>query len=332
MADETHQQATDGSTVTSTIDPYEKLMCIHNPDEDTLTRNFPISTIPLSDDDQNAKDISLNPDRKTSIRIFRPSTELSVSNKLPIIIYFHGGGFILFSTSSTIFHNFCQSIAKHVPALVVSVDHRLAPESRLPAAYDDAVDALNWVKNQALDTLNSEPWLKEYGDFSNCFIMGCSSGANIAYHACLKASELDLGPVKISGLILNEPFIGGIERTSSEIRLMNDKILSVPVSDLMWELSLPIGSDRNHPYCNLLHNKDEESLRKKCGFIKKCLVIGCDGDSLFDRQVEFVKMLEGKDVKVEALLQQGGYHGMVYFDSNELEIMLDKVKDFILSD
>ncbi|KAI3846276.1 hypothetical protein MKW92_026209 [Papaver armeniacum] len=87
----------------------------------------------------------------------------------------------------------------------------------------------------------------------------------------------------------------------------------------MWELSLPIGSNRNHPYCNLLINEDEESLRKKCGFIKKCLVIGCDGDPLVVRQVEFTFM------------QEGGYHGMVYFEPKELEIMLERVKDFILS-
>ncbi|MCL7031923.1 hypothetical protein MKW94_020807 [Papaver nudicaule] len=340
MAYQPHKQATDESTVSATstfawatdaatTDPYEKLMCIYNPNEDALVRNLPISVTPLADDDQNSKDISLNPDRKTSVRIFRPPTaELSAKNKLPIIIYFHGGGFILFNASSTIFHNFCQSIATHLPALVVSVDHRLAPESRLPAAYDDAVDALNWVKNQASDTLNGEPWIREYADFSKCYIMGCSSGANIAYHANLRALELDLEPVKISGLILHLPFFGSLERTESEQRLINDPYLAPAVSDVMWELALPVGSSRDHVYCNPSADNDGSS-GNKAGLIKKCLVLGFYGDPLIDRQIQLVKMLEEKGVKVETWIEQGGFHGVTFYDTKTLETLLGKLKLFI---
>ncbi|KAI3944344.1 hypothetical protein MKW98_006505 [Papaver atlanticum] len=319
------------TTTSSTIDPFEALMVVYNPDLDTLTRNLPLQ-ITNTTDDPNSKDILLNAQHNTWIRIFKPTVQdLPTTNKLPVIIYYHGGGFILCSTFWTIYHDYCKSKANTLPAIVLSVEYRLAPECRLPAAYDDAVDALNWVKHQASGGKPSEPWLRDYADFTNCYIMGESAGGNIAYNVSLRASELDLSPVNISGVILNQPFMGGIERTSSELRLINDKILSLPVSDLMWELSLPIGSNRNHPYCNLLINEDDESLRKKCGFIKKCLVIGCDGDPLIDRQVEFVKMLEGKGVKVETFMQEGGYHGMVYFEPKELEIMLPRVKDFILS-
>ncbi|KAI3918071.1 hypothetical protein MKX01_041391 [Papaver californicum] len=319
------------NTTTSTINPYEALMVVHNPD-DTLTRNLPVQ-ITNTSDDPNSKDILLNAQHNTWIRIFKPTTiqDLPTTNKLPVIIYYHGGGFVLCSTFWSIYHDYCKSKATTLSAIVVSVEYRLAPESRLPAAYDDAVDALNWVKHQALEGKPCERWLRDYADFTKCYVMGESAGANIAYQVCLRASELDLGPVNISGLILNQPFMGGIERTSSELRLINDKILSLPVSDLMWELSLPIGSNRNHPYCTLMINEDDdESLRKKWEFIKKCLVIGCDGDPLIDRQVEFVKMLKGKGVKVETLMQEGGYHGMVYFEPKELEIMLEKLKDFIL--
>ncbi|RZC84728.1 hypothetical protein C5167_047504 [Papaver somniferum] len=288
-------------------DPYEFLMCIHNPEEDTLTRNFPIPATPL---DQNTKDISLNPDRKTSLRIFRPPTKeppVTKNKLLPIIIYFHGGGFILFNADSTMNHDFCQSIATHIPALVVSVDYRLAPENRLPAAYDDAVDALNWVKDQGLGKLNnSEVWLKEYGDFSKCFIMGCSSGANVAYHASLRAIEMDLEPAKINGLILHCPFFGSLERTESDSKVINNQDLPLAVRDVMWELALPLGSTRDHVYCNPNIDHDGSSSGNMVGLIERCFVVGFYGDPLIDRQIQLVKMLEEKGVKVETWIEQGG--------------------------
>ncbi|KAI3912792.1 hypothetical protein MKW92_046206 [Papaver armeniacum] len=285
MADQSHEQATDKSSLTSTTifsriltttDPYEKLI------------NLPIPVTPL---DQNTKDISLNPDLKTSIRIFRPPSELSVTTKLPTVIYFHGGGFILFSADSTVIHNFCQSIATHLPAIVLSVDYRLAPESRLPAAYDDAGDALKWVKDQAADTLNGEPWLKEYADFSRCFIMGCSAGGNIAYHANLRAVEMDLEPLKINGLILHQPLFGSLERTESKLRLIND-----------------------------LYIDGSESSGANVGFY---------GDPVIDHQIKLVKMLEEKGVKVETCIAEGGFHGVAFYDPKTLVSLLGELKHFI---
>ncbi|KAI9078206.1 hypothetical protein K1719_039820 [Acacia pycnantha] len=68
--------------------------------------------------------------------------------------------------------------------------------------------------------------------------MGESAGGNIAYNAGLRvAAEVDqLEPLKIKGLILVQPFFGGVKRTSSEERLANDTILPPPVTDLVWEL------------------------------------------------------------------------------------------------
>lgn len=56
--------------------------------------------------------------------------------------------------------------------------------------------------------------------------MGSSSGGNIAYRAALLATSMDLEPLRIEGIILNQPYFGGDKRTDSEERMPDDKVLT----------------------------------------------------------------------------------------------------------
>ncbi|KAI9076334.1 hypothetical protein K1719_041697 [Acacia pycnantha] len=62
-------------------------------------------------------------------------------------------------------------MATQLSAVIVSVEYRLAPEARLPAAYDDAVEALHWLRT------TQEKWISEFSDVSSCFLMGTSAAA-----------------------------------------------------------------------------------------------------------------------------------------------------------
>ncbi|CAI9764812.1 unnamed protein product [Fraxinus pennsylvanica] len=91
-------------------------------------------------------DVQLSYKSKAHVHLYIPVNPPK-DTKLPLIIYLHGGDFVLFSTLTVIFHNYCNNIASQFPAVVVSVECWLAPENCLSTASDDAMNAIFWIKN-----------------------------------------------------------------------------------------------------------------------------------------------------------------------------------------
>ncbi|KAK3035649.1 hypothetical protein RJ639_033177 [Escallonia herrerae] len=241
-----------------------------------------------------SKDVSLNPANKTFVRLFLPH-RVPPDTKLPIIIYFHGGGFILFSAASHPFHKSCSTMASQSPALILSVEYRLAPEHRLPAAYDDAMDAIAWVRDQALGVGEADAWRRRSG----CMAPGAAR-------------------VEISRTC----------RPTPKLRLIDDRIVPLAANDLVWSLALPEDAGRDHEYCNPLVGG---SHFEKLGRLPRCLVRGHGGDPLSDRQREFARMLEARGVPVVSKIDDGGYHAVEIFEPEKAEAWYQQVKDFINS-
>src|SRR3954463_4663896 len=82
-----------------------------------------------------------------AIRVLRPARvpggDEVETGPLPTVVYFHGGGWGAGALDPHLGH--ARRICSQVPAVVVSVAYRLAPEHRFPAAFDDAVRATEWV-------------------------------------------------------------------------------------------------------------------------------------------------------------------------------------------
>ncbi|KAL2334556.1 hypothetical protein Fmac_015769 [Flemingia macrophylla] len=225
-------------------------------------------------------------------------------------------------------------MANAAEVIVVSVEYRLTPEHRIPAAYGDAMEALRWIGR------SQDEWLTQCVDYSMCYLMGSSAGPpsltmqvterRSYIQTCQKIMEAmyvlghdkfvltglraieevnDLEPLKIQGLILRQPFFGGTQRTESELRLENDPIVPLRASDMMWELALPIGADRDHEYCNLRAGNGVEKYEKMKELGWRVLVSGNGEDPLVDRDKELAQLMEEKGVEVVQDFQEDGIHG-----------------------
>ncbi|KAH6833027.1 hypothetical protein C2S53_014525 [Perilla frutescens var. hirtella] len=188
----------------------------------TVQRLIGSSYVPPSPEDPTtavaSKDITISP--SISARLYLPKlASAATPQKLPILVYFHGGGFCLESAFSLLHHRYTNLLSAASNALIISVEYRLAPEHPLPAAYDDSDAALKWVYSHALDQtgFDKESWIANHGNFGRVFIGGDASGANIAHNMAMRAGSDPLpGNVKIEGVILAHPFFGGSNPVGNE--------------------------------------------------------------------------------------------------------------------
>ncbi|KAK7343574.1 hypothetical protein VNO77_12407 [Canavalia gladiata] len=160
----------------------------------------------------SSKDILFSHNPKLSARLYLPKFTISSgqhqAEKVPILVYFHGGGFFFESAFSQLYHHHINTFVSQANVIVVSVEYRLAPENPLPACYHDCWAALQWVaSHSAPNPTIAEPWLIEHGDFNRIFIGGDSAGGNIAHNIAMRAGTEDLPcDVKILGAILSHPY------------------------------------------------------------------------------------------------------------------------------
>ncbi|KAJ7528386.1 hypothetical protein O6H91_15G001900 [Diphasiastrum complanatum] len=277
-----------------------------------------------------SKDVVLNVEKNIWVRIYLPqptavrslqSSEMKagISGKMPILVFFHGGAFVMFSAATSIFDSSCRRWASELGAMVISVGYRLAPENRLPTAFDDAYFAIKWLQEQATSN-TPEEWLNLHADFSSCFMMGVSSGACIAHQAALRSCRSDLSPMQIRGIILVVPFFGGTVRTSSELTYAHNDILTLHDSDTAWILSLPPGATRDHHYCNPLGPNSPDL--KRFDLPPYLLIIG-GKDPLHDRQMTFVEALRNSGKHVELLRYEDRGH-FTPFPETDLIVFMER--------
>nr|WRU92889.1 HID6 [Melodinus tenuicaudatus] len=205
----------------------------------TVERLFGTPFVPPSPEDPStgvsSKDITIS--SNLPARLFLPKIPDTSNQKLPILIYFHGGGFCGESAFSSLNDSYANILVSQAKALTISVEYRLAPENPLPAAYEDCWAALQWVASHVKNSYSKkETWLIDHGNFLKVYLGGESSGANIAYNLAMKAGVESLpGDVKIFGVFLSHPYFWGSKYESNYTLQNNEHSLSYK----LWMFAYP---------------------------------------------------------------------------------------------
>jgi len=142
---------------------------------------------------QSAEPLSIPaPHGAIPARIFTPTTLRRKNGLAPCLIFFHGGGWVIGNLET---HDVvCRKLAHEGELIVISVDYRLAPEHRFPAAIDDAITATKWIADHA-GALGI--------DATRLVVGGDSAGGNLAAVVALAAR--DTGGPDIAGQMLVYP-------------------------------------------------------------------------------------------------------------------------------
>ena len=230
-------------------------------------------------------------------RLYRPTDR----RDLPLLVYYHGGGFILGNLDTH--DNICRRLAREGGFAVLAVDYRLAPEHPFPAAPDDALSAFLWAAGAGA----------ELGvDASRIAVGGDSAGGNLAAVTSVRAR--DLGGAKPVAQLLVYPVTNHNETpTPSMIENGEGYFLSRDDMEYFTNLYLPEAADALHPYFSVLRTPD-------LGGLPPAYVITAHYDPLRDEGEIYAEQLRAAGVSVEAIRYDGMIHG--FYGMNGIDMGL----------
>jgi acetyl esterase len=218
-------------------------------------------------------------------RVYRPSADPD----LPVIVYFHGGGWTIGTVEQ--FDLITRQIANAANAIVVSVDYRLAPEHPFPVPLDDCWRALVWTAKNA-STFG--------GDGSRLAVMGDSAGGNISAVCALLAR--DAGAPEIALQVLVYPAVDATNFDTESYR-ENGKGYLLTLADMQWfyDCYATGGAD-------LADWRISPLLAPDLRGVAPAVVITAEFDPLRDEGQAYARRLEESGVSVVNLPYDGMIH------------------------
>lgn len=222
------------------------------------------------------------------LRIHRPS-----EGKLPVLVYVHGGGWVMFSVDTH--DRLMREYAARAGCAVVGVDYSYAPEARYPIALEQVIDVVHWLWNDGGESLNV--------DSSRLAIGGDSAGANLTVGSCLQLR--DSGDKKwLRAMVLNYgAFSTEISRRACREYGGDSFMLTCPEMGGFWKNYLRSDADAVDPLaCPLLARLD--------GLPPAFLAIA-ECDVLAEQNIEMANRLRQAGVEVDSRVYARASHSFL---------------------
>ncbi|HLJ32882.1 MAG TPA: alpha/beta hydrolase [Ktedonobacteraceae bacterium] len=221
------------------------------------------------------------------VRIYTPEGEVP----LPILVYFHGGGWVLCNLDTH--DSICRGLANLVGCIVVSVDYRLAPEHKYPAAVEDCYAATCWVAQNAAAI---------GGDATRLAVGGDSAGGNLT--AVVNLIARDEGGPSISFQLLIYP-VTDYHTPGTPSYIENQEGYLLSREDMIWYFGHYLSSpdEAQDPHVSPLKASDLSNL-------PSAMVITAEFDLLRDEGEAFAQRLQEAGVPVILKRYNGLIHGL----------------------
>jgi acetyl esterase len=226
-----------------------------------------------------------HPERPIPVRVYTGANE----GLKPCLVYFHGGGWVVCNLDT---HDaVCRAIARRAGAVVVSVDYRLSPEHKFPAAVEDCYAAVTWVAANAAK-LGVDPGRIAVG--------GDSAGGNLATVMCLKSRDEGGPPLALQILVYPVTNLAAFD-TPSYAEFAEGHYLTR--ADMEWFRGhyLAHQEDARHPHASPLLAEDLRGL-------PPALVITAECDPLRDEGEAYAKRLAEAGVGTTCTRYAGMVH------------------------
>ncbi len=233
---------------------------------------------------------------RLAARLYAPEVH-SAGAPLPVLLYFHGGGFTVGSVAT---HDvLCRHLSHLAHCAVVSVDYRLAPQYKFPTAVHDAWDSLMWLRTQA-DTLGL--------DASRLAVGGDSAGGTLATVCAVMARDAGL-PLVLQ--LLFYPGCAGHQDTPSHHTFAHGFMLEEAHISYFFGHALRAEDDRNDWRFAPLDGRDETGQVRELEGVAPAWIGLAECDPLVDEGVMYADRLRSARVPVDLEIYHGVVHGFI---------------------
>ena len=219
-------------------------------------------------------------------RVYSPN--LDGDELKPLVVYFHGGGFVI--ADLDVYDGGPRGVARFADVVVLSVHYRQAPENKFPAAHEDAVAAWKWALANA-QTIGGDP--------QNVAVMGESAGGNLAINVSIAARDQGLTAPKHQVLVY--PLVGNDLNTESYIENATAKPLNKPMIEWFVKHTFSDQSETADPRVNVVGAADLHGLPSSTVILAEIDPLRTEGEQLAEK-------LEAAGVDVRSKTFHGSTH------------------------